>query len=89
MHHLFELTQDYQGLRALFENVIVFNNAISEAISNTIQMRDNASAIPSDNNKMAKARKHWIDTCNSIIHEFKEAKNMTTNLGDWMNDKLN
>lgn len=85
----FELTQDYQGLRALYDNVNNFIAVMTETIKSTIQMRDNASAIPSDNNKMAKARKHWIDACNNIIHEFKVAKNMTTNLHIWMNEKLN
>jgi len=85
----FELTQDYANLRALFNSIDVFTGVITETIKYTINMRDSASALPMDNDRLAKARRYWIETCNRIIAEFKEAKSMSSNLGFWIDEKIN
>jgi len=62
---------------------------VNYCITEIKNLRKAMSKLPINYNSLAKARKKYIETCGSIISEFKVVNSMSFEFLNWLNRRIN
>ncbi|WP_291721253.1 DUF4365 domain-containing protein [Bernardetia sp.] len=85
--YLYE-TKDYTSLENVYDSINKLDDTIRISTKTLIALRRQVSAFPTEYPNLANARGRTIDSCNSMIEEFKVSSKMSNKLSQWLYEKI-